>query len=255
MPYLSIVIPAYNEESRIGRTLEEILKFIRTLSYETEIAVVNDGSRDRTTEVVRKYQSQYGTKLRLIENPGNRGKGYSVRNGMLSVRGEIRLFMDADLATPLTEVRKVIQPIAEGRYDVVFGSRALDRSLIGTQQSKLRQLIGMGGNLVQYLMTGLAFRDTQCGFKAFRASAAKSIFALQTIEGFGFDPEVLFIAKKQDWRMLETPVRWNHVDGSKVNPLMAPLQVLSEVSCIPWNNFIGRYQRPSTERLAEKWPS
>jgi glycosyltransferase involved in cell wall biosynthesis len=251
MTHLSIVIPAYNEANRIGKTLEETLRFLDARIHESEIIVVNDGSRDRTAEIVREYQPKSAkTALRLIENPGNRGKGYSVRNGMLHAEGEIVLFMDADLATPLTEVEKVIGPIGEGRYDVVFGSRALDRSLIGTHQSGLRETIGKAGNLIQFLLTGLRFKDTQCGFKAFRHSAAQAVFRLQQVDGFGFDPEILFIARKQGWRMLELPVRWNHVEGSKLNPLLTPIKVLLEVMTIRWNDLSGKYENKA--KISEK---
>jgi dolichyl-phosphate beta-glucosyltransferase len=241
MPHLSIVIPAYNEEDRIGRTLTETFDYLNRQNYSSEVIVVNDGSSDHTVEAVRKFESLVGGRLRLIENPGNRGKGYSVRNGMLKADGEIALFFDADLATPTSEIVKVVSPVADGRYDVVFGSRALDRSLIGTHQSFFRETVGRTGNLIQFAFTGLSFKDTQCGFKAFRREAAQSVFRLQRIDGFGFDPEILFIAKKQGWRLLETPVRWNHVEGSKLNPITAPIKALMEVSTIRWNNLLGKY--------------
>ncbi|MGH9802886.1 MAG: glycosyltransferase, partial [Blastocatellia bacterium] len=155
--------------------------------------------------------------------------------------GEIALFYDADLATPTTEIVEIVEPIVENRYDVVFGSRALDRSLIGTHQSAMRETIGKAGNLIQYALTGLSFKDTQCGFKAFRREAAQAVFPLQQIDGFGFDPEILFIAQKQGWRLLETPVRWNHVEGSKVNPIASPIKVLMEISTIRWNDLTGKY--------------
>jgi len=241
MPHLSIVIPAYNEENRIGRTLIETFDYLDRQNYSSEVIVVNDGSTDHTVETVRNFESRAGGRLRLIENPGNRGKGYSVRNGMLQAAGEIALFYDADLATPTSEIVKVVEPIVEGSYDVVFGSRAIDRSLIGTRQSLFRETVGRGANLVQFAFTGLRFKDTQCGFKAFRREAAQSVFRLQRIDGFGFDPEILFIAKKQGWRLLETPVRWNHIEGSKLNPITAPLKALLEVSTIRWNNLVGKY--------------
>ncbi len=241
MPFLSIVIPAYNEEDRIGRTLEGTFEYLDAQSYDSEVLVVNDGSRDRTDETVLRFAEQSSGRLRLIENPGNRGKGYAVRNGMLQAAGDIALFYDADLATPTSEIVKVITPITENRYDVVFGSRALDRSLIGTHQSVARETIGKVGNLIQFTLTGLNFKDTQCGFKAFRREAAQTVFPLQQIDGFGFDPEILFIAKKQGWRLLETPVRWNHVEGSKVNPIASPIKVLLEVSTIRWNDLTGKY--------------
>jgi glycosyltransferase involved in cell wall biosynthesis len=247
MPHLSIVIPAYNEENRIGRTLTETFDYLDRQNYSSDVIVVNDGSTDHTVDAVRRFESRAGSRLRLVENPGNRGKGYSVRNGMLKAGGDIVLFFDADLATPTSEIVKVIDPIAEGRYDVVFGSRALDRSMIGTRQSRFREILGRIGNLIQFAFTGLRFKDTQCGFKAFRREAAQSVFSLQRIEGFGFDPEILFIAKKQGWRMLETSVLWNHIEGSKLNPMTAYIQVLMEVLTIRWNNLHGKYDE-QTER-------
>jgi dolichyl-phosphate beta-glucosyltransferase len=241
MPFLSIVIPAYNEEARIGKTLAGTFEYLDTQSYDSEVIVVNDGSRDTTADRVFEYEPHSVGRLRLLHNPGNRGKGYSVRHGMLQAKGKIALFYDADLATPTSEIPKVIEPIAEDRFDVVFGSRALDRSLIGTHQTWLRESVGRAGNWIQYALTGLNFKDTQCGFKAFRREAAQSIFALQRIDGFGFDPEILFIGKKLGWRMLETPVRWNHVEGSKVHAIGSPLKVLMEVSTIRLNELAGKY--------------
>ncbi|HEU0184037.1 MAG TPA: dolichyl-phosphate beta-glucosyltransferase [Blastocatellia bacterium] len=241
MPHLSIVIPAYNEQNRIGRTLTETFDYLERQNYSSEVILVNDGSTDHTVEAVRKFESRAGGRLRLVENPGNRGKGYSVRNGMLNAAGDIALFYDADLATPTSEIVKVVEPIAEDRYDVVFGSRALDRSLIGTRQSRFRETLGWAANWVQFAFTGLRFKDTQCGFKAFRRDTAQSVFRLQRIEGFGFDPEILFIAKKQGWRLLETSVLWNHIEGSKLNPMTAYFNALMEVSTIRWNNLLGKY--------------
>ncbi|MBO0719464.1 MAG: glycosyltransferase family 2 protein [Blastocatellia bacterium] len=243
MPYLSIIIPAYNEERRILRTLTETFDYLDSRQYESEVVVVNDGSSDGTVEKALEFEGRAQGRLRLLENPGNRGKGYSVRHGMLQAKGEILLFYDADLATPTSEIVKVVDPITEDRYDIVFGSRALNRNLIGTHQSALREKIGKTGNFIQYLFTGLTFKDTQCGFKAFRSQAARSIFPLQRIEGFGFDPEILYLAKKQGWRMLETPVRWNHVEGSKLNPLIVPIQVLLEVMTIRLNDLTGKYDK------------
>ena len=241
MVHLSIVVPAYNEEERIGRTLAGTFDYLDAQNYSSEVIVVDDGSKDRTIAKVREFEARASGRLRLVQNPGNRGKGYSVRNGMLQAKGEIILFYDADLATPTSEIVKVIEPIEQNRYDVAFGSRALDRSLIGTHQSLLREARGRAGNWVQYMFTGLKFKDTQCGFKAFRFEAAQSVFPLQRIDGFGFDMEILFIAKKQGWRLLETPVRWNHVEGSKVSPISATINVFFEVSAVRWNDLTGKY--------------
>lgn len=253
MPYLSIVIPAYNEADRIGRTLVGTFDYLDAQSYQSEVIVVNDGSKDSTAEKVRQFAAGAGGRLHLLENPGNRGKGYSVRHGMLEAKGEILLFYDADLATPTSEIEKVIAPIARNRYDVVFGSRALDPSLIGTHQSVFRETIGRAGNLIQYLLTGLDFKDTQCGFKAFRREAARSIFPIQRIDGFGFDPEILFIAKKQGWRLLEIPVRWNHVEGSKLHVIGSPIKALLEVMTIRLNDLTGKYD--SDRFLSQVQPS
>ena len=242
MPYLSIVIPAYNEEKRIGRTLEGTFEYLNAQKFESEVLVVNDGSTDQTAEIVHKFAVGRDKQLRLIENPGNRGKGYAVRNGMLQAKGDIVLFYDADLATPTTEIAKVIEPIAKNQYDIVFGSRALNNDLIGVHQSFLRELRGRGGNLLLRLLLGLDFKDTQCGFKAFRLKAAKEVFAVQQIDGFGFDPEVLYIGQKQAWRLLETPVRWNHVEGSKVTLFATTIKVLFEVLTIRLNDLKGKYQ-------------
>lgn len=252
MPYLSIVIPAYNEENRIGTTLTGTFDYLDSQDYDAEVIVVDDGSKDRTAQRVLEFQDRAQGRLRLVENPGNRGKGYAVRNGMMEAAGEIILFYDADLATPTSEIVKVIQPIAEDRYDVVFGSRALNYELIGTHQSFLRELRGRGGNLLLRATLGLSFKDTQCGFKAFRKAAAKSIFPLQRVEGFGFDPEILFIAQKQGWRLLEMPVRWNHVEGSSVTLFGTTIKVLMEVLAIRWNDLLGRYNdRSSTARVRQ----
>jgi glycosyltransferase involved in cell wall biosynthesis len=243
MPHLSIVIPAYNEEQRIVHTLMETLRYLEFQNYESEVIVVDDGSKDRTVEVVRGFEQRFGGRLKLLQNPGNRGKGYSVRHGVMEARGEIILFYDADLSTPTSEIIKVTQPITDGRYDVVFGSRALNRELIGAHQSFLREARGRLGNLIIQAMVGLSFKDTQCGFKAFSQQAARAVFPLQQIERFGFDPEILFIAQKQGWRLLEIPVRWNHVEGAKVTMFGSTVDVLLEVFKIRWNSLTGKYHR------------
>jgi glycosyltransferase involved in cell wall biosynthesis len=242
MVYLSIVIPAYNEGRRISNTLLETFSYLDSLNFESEVLVVDDGSTDGTVDKVMELMEMARGRLRLIRNPGNRGKGYSVRSGMLQARGEIILFYDADLAVPTTEITKVIRPISEGQFDIVFGSRYLDGDLIGTPQSMLRRAISRIGNLIMRRVTGLDYRDMQCGFKAFRGSAAKSVFRDQVIDGYGFDPEVLFIATKRGWRLLETPVICNHVEGSKVNILTTPVKVLLEVLTIRRNDLLGLYE-------------
>jgi len=247
MIYLSIVIPAYDEGRRIGKTLSETFGYLDSLDFESEVLVVDDGSSDGTVNKVMESMVMARGRLRLIRNPGNRGKGYSVRNGMLQARGEIILFYDADMAVPTTEIAKLIQPIIEGRFDLVFGSRYLDGGSVGAPQSILRRAISRIGNFIMRRVTGLDYRDMQCGFKAFRDSAAKSIFRDQLIDGYGFDPEVLFIATKRGWRLLETPVICNHVEGSKVNVLTTPVKVLLEVLTIRRNDLLGLYGRPTLQ--------
>jgi len=251
MPLLSIVIPAYNESARITTTLSATLDYLDRQDYSSEIVVVDDGSSDNTVEVVTGFKARAGERLRVILNPGNRGKGYSVRNGMRNSKGDIALFFDADLATPLSEIPRVIDPIRAKQFDVVFGSRALDSSLIGTHQSSLREAIGRVGNFILRTLTGLDFKDTQCGFKAFSRPAADSVFPLQQIDGFGFDPEILFIAKKQGYRILETPVRWSHIEGSKVHVIGTPLKVLLEISTIRMNDIAGKYERSEASKYGQ----
>lgn len=252
MPLLSIVIPAYNEEERLGNTLSDTFDYLFAQDFTSELIVVDDGSRDRTVEIANSFQSRANAKVKLVvlKNPGNRGKGYAVRNGMLHASGEIHLFFDADLATPLDQIPKVMQPILDNEYDVVFGSRAMSEAVIEVEQSLLRRLRGRGGNLLIRLLTGMDIKDTQCGFKAFRRQASQTIFPLQQVEGFGFDPEILFIANKQGWRWKELPVVWRHVEGSKVTMFSATMSVFTEVFKIRWNDLTGRYDSQKVAHAA-----
>ena len=216
MDSLSIVIPAYNEEKRLPQTLRQVLDWIArgTFSFR-EVIVVDDGSRDGTAGVVREFTKESGF-LRLVKNPGNRGKGYAVRNGMLEAKGEWILYTDADLSTPIAEIEKLCRAAGEQDAAVAIGSRAVDRSLVEVHQPALRELSGRCFNLVMRMVTGLPFRDTQCGFKLYRADAARQIFSLQKQDGFSFDVEDLLIAKKLSIRTVEVPVRWANVEGTKV---------------------------------------
>ena len=246
MPLLSIIIPAYNEEQRLGSTLTDTFDYLMAQDYTSEIIVVDDGSNDQTVAIAESFHERTNEKIKLLvlKNPGNRGKGYAVRNGMLHACGEVHLFMDADLATPLDQIPRVLTPILENQFDVVFGSRAVDESVIKVEQSLLRRLRGRGGNLLIRALTGMDINDTQCGFKAFRRQASQTIFPLQQIEGFGFDPEVLFIANKQGWKWKETPVVWRHIEGSKVTMVSATVEVFSEVCKIRWYDLTGKYEPP-----------
>ena len=194
MPQYSIIIPAYNESARLGATLDRVLDHVADQQWDAEIIVVDDGSRDDTAEMVR-ARAKANPALRLIENPGNRGKGYSVRNGMLNATGEVRLFTDADLSAPIEEADKLFAAIHEGA-DIAIGSRWLQPDTQAQRQSLLRQFYGRTFNLVLRLLLGLRFKDTQCGFKAFSRSSTQELFSRQTIEGWGFDAELLFLAQR-----------------------------------------------------------
>ncbi|MGA9771518.1 MAG: dolichyl-phosphate beta-glucosyltransferase [Blastocatellia bacterium] len=251
---LSIIIPAYNEETRIGPTLDRILEFLRRASYRAEVIVVDDGSKDQTAGVVARRANDYreaGHGLRVLTNSPNRGKGYSVRRGVSEALGDIILFTDADLSSPITEANKLIDPIVAGRADVTFGSRALNRELIGVHQPFMREFGGKVFNLFMRIITGLKFKDTQCGFKAFRRESALPVFTLQRIERFGFDAEVLYIAQRQGNRLLEVPVEWNHCEGgelqSKLNYMRDSMNMFADLIRIRSNDITGRYSDSSLE--------
>jgi glycosyltransferase involved in cell wall biosynthesis len=239
----SIVLPAFNEGSRIVPGLEKALAFVREQGWKAEIIVVNDGSHDDTAEVVRGYMRNW-PELRLVENPGNRGKGYSVRHGMLNARGQVLLFSDADFSSPISESVKLIEAIEQGA-DVAFGSRWLLAEMQTRRQSLLRQFVGRAYNALLRLLLGLPYRDTQCGLKAFSRRAAEIIFTRQHIERWGFDPELLFIARKFGVRMAEVAVEWAHDDRSKINPVVDGLKMFWELLCIRMNNMAGRYEQPT----------
>src|SRR5262249_7958116 len=241
---LTIVIPAYNEEKRIGPSLDRVLDFLRGSRYDAEVIVVDDGSSDQTANQVRERISLFkneGQELRVLINSPNRGKGFSVKRGLIEARGDIVLFSDADFSSPISEAPKLIDPISEGRVDVAFGSRALDRSLIGKRQPLFRDFGGRIFNLLMQTITGLRFSDTQCGFKAFRREAALPVFRLQRIERFGFDPELLYIAKKRGLRLLEVPVVWNDSEGSTLNYFTDSIKMSTDLILIRINDLAGRY--------------
>lgn len=217
MDSLSIVVPAYNEESRLPETLDRVLDWLNQGSFQfQEVIVVDDGSRDRTASLVEEYGKKHPS-VRLLRNPGNRGKGYAVRHGMLEARGEWILSSDADLSTPIDEIRKLQAAAAERNAVIAIGSRALDRSLVEVHQPAFREYSGRFFNIVMRLVTGLRFRDTQCGFKLFRADAARAVFSRQKQDGFSFDVEDLVIAEKLGLRVIDVPVRWRNAEGTKVS--------------------------------------
>ena len=235
----SIVIPAYNESERIPATLDKVLAHVRQQNWQAEILVVNDGSRDGTAEIVAQY-ARRNPSVRLIENPGNRGKGYSVRNGMLHATGDIMLFSNADLSSPIYEAGKLFAAIAAGA-DVAIGSRWLQRELQTEKQPLYRQLFGRIFNLLLRVIIGVREKDTQCGFKAFTRAAAQIIFPLQRIERWGFDPEILYIARKHGLKIVEVPVEWAHDERSKISPLKDGIKMFLEMLKIRWNAMMGNY--------------
>jgi dolichyl-phosphate beta-glucosyltransferase len=238
-PKYSIVIPAYNESARILPTLESVVSCVRERGWSAEVIVVDDGSRDRTAEIVRQFAAS-NLEVRLIKNPMNRGKGYSVRNGILQALGEVVMFTDADLSAPIEEAEGLFDAIASGA-DIAIGSRWLERTRQTIRQPLYRQLFGRCFNGVTRLIMGLSFADTQCGFKAFTRSAAQTVFQLQTIERWGFDPEILFIALKRSYRVTEVPVSWAHDERTRMSYLKDGMRMLEDVAIVRWNALLGRY--------------
>lgn len=239
-PTYSIVIPAFNEGRRLGGTLEQVTNFVAQQHWSAELIVVNDGSTDNTAELVHRY-SQRNSLVRLVENPGNRGKGFSVRNGMLNAHGDVLLFTDADLSSPIAEAPKLFDAIQAGA-DIAIGSRWLDPSLQTHRQSVLRQVLGRGYNLLMRVILGLNFKDTQCGFKAFTRHAARTIFPAQHIERWGFDPELLFLARRFELKVKEVPVRWGHDAGTRIHPFRDGVQMFVEMLTIRWIDLRGEYR-------------
>ncbi len=240
-PTLSIVIPAFNESARIGPALKQVLACVHGRKWPAEVIVVNDGSRDSTAEIVREIAANDPV-VRLIENPENRGKGFSVRNGMLHASGDVMMFTDADLSSPIEEAERLFAAIREGA-DIAIGSRWLDKGRQTKHQPLYRQMFGRCFNAVTRLIMGLPFADTQCGFKAFRRDAAYTVFQLQRIERWGFDPELLFIALKRGYQVREVAVTWGHDERSRLSYLKDGVKMLEELVYIRWNAFIGVYSR------------
>jgi len=240
----SIIIPAYNESQRIIASLDKIIAYAAEQDWGAEIIVVNDGSRDNTAELVREYAKKHPM-VKLIENPGNRGKGYTVRNGMMHAHGDILLFTDADLSSPIEESRKLFAAIDKGA-DVTFGSRWLQAELQTERQPLYRQVFGRIFNLLLRIILGLKYKDTQCGFKAFTRKAAHQIFTRQMIDRWGFDPEILFLAEKYGFKVAEVPVEWAHDNRSKINPVTDGAKMFMEMLKVRWADVTGKYDRGVT---------
>jgi dolichyl-phosphate beta-glucosyltransferase len=238
-PTHSIVIPAYNESARLGASLQKVLDYLHAQEWDAEVVVVNDGSRDNTADIIRDFAAK-DPAVRLVENPGNHGKGYSVRNGMLQAGGEILIFSDADLSSPIEESSKLLTAL-EGGADIAIGSRWL-RAETQTQRQPLhRQIFGRIFNLLLRITLGLHFKDTQCGFKSFTRTTAQAIFPLQKIERWGFDPEILFLAQKMGFKIKEVPVLWGHSGGTRINPLVDGFRMFAEMLHVRWYSLTGKY--------------
>ena len=237
-PVVSIVIPALNEAARIGSSLEKICSFLDKRGLTAEVIVVDDGSTDRTSEIAASFKRKV---VRVVSNNKNQGKGYSVRKGFFQSRGTWVLFTDSDLSAPIEELDALLKAAAGGT-DIVIGSRALDRSTILVHQPRLRECGGIVYNWAVQLLLGLSIKDTQCGLKLFHRERLKSVFQQQTIHGFGFDPELLFLAKRHGLEILEIPVAWSHDEGSKVQFLSDGIRMFLDLLRIRVNWLIGKYR-------------
>jgi glycosyltransferase involved in cell wall biosynthesis len=239
-PDLSIIIPSYNEELRLPVTLDRIAAYLGTYGGTSEVLVVDDGSSDRTAALAASFRSKIPS-LRVVSNDLNRGKGYSVRRGMQEARGRVALFTDADLSAPIEEAGKLIDALET--HDVAIGSRAMDRSLISVHESAFREFAGTIFNKIVRIILWLPFVDTQCGFKAFRRETCGILFEQQRIERFGFDPELLYLARHHGLRAVEIPVRWGHSPATKVSMLRDSIQMFIDVFTVRWNALTGCYPR------------
>ena len=246
-PELSIIIPAFNEEPRLPKTLESIHVYLMARGLRTEVIVVDDGSTDATAKLVEELRRQY-PELRLLSNGHNRGKGFAVRRGMLEALGDIALFTDADLSAPIAEADKLLAVLRDDHCDGAIGSRAVDRSLIEIHQSRFRELAGIIYNRVVRWIVGIGFADTQCGFKAFCRERTRILFEQQRIRGFGFDPEILYLARRHGLRVVGIPVRWSHNPATKVNLIVDSARMFASLLGIRWNALIGRYPTPLREK-------
>ncbi len=239
-PFLSIVIPAYNEASRIGTTLDKVRQYLESKPFHAEVILVDDGSTDRTPDVLREA-AERSPAMRVLRNERNRGKGFSVRRGVLEAQGEFVLFTDADLSAPIEEADKLLATLESADADSAVGSRALNRELIGVHQPWFREFAGRCFNGMVRLFTGLKIFDTQCGLKLFRRTSTRRAFELQRVEGFGFDPEVLFLIQRRGGRVVEVPVRWNDNPATKVRFLRDAIRMFLDLIALRWRAWTSKY--------------
>ena len=235
---LSVVVPAFNEEKSLESSLQRIIDFLEKNLEKYEIIVIDDGSKDSTPEIAQKFKSN---NVRLIQNPQNMGKGFSVKLGMINAKYDPVLFIDADLATPIEETTKFIEAIQEG-YDVVIASRNIEGAKITVEQPKYRQVLGKAFPMIVKGMILDEIKDTQCGFKMFKKDAARKIFPRQTVKRWAFDVEVLYIAKQLNFKIKELPVKWMDKGNSKLSPIKDSARMLNEVFKIKYNDWKGEYK-------------
>ena len=243
-PFLTIVVPAYNEEARLPATLAEIGAWMDARRLDAEILVVDDGSRDRTAEIAAEALS--GRRGRVLKNGENRGKGYSVRHGVLEAAGRFVLLTDADLSTPITEYDKVAAWVRDHDLDVAIGSRALPGSDVQLRQGVLRQTMGRAFNRIIRALTGLPFHDTQCGFKLLDRDRTRPLFEKMVLDRFAFDVELLFLCRRFGLTVREVPVIWRNSPGSKVSILGDPLNMIYDVLRVRWRFRRGLYNPETT---------
>lgn len=236
-PYLSIIIPAFNEEQRISSTLDKVLSFLETQDYESEIVVVENGSQDRTSEIVTQFQTAHPN-LHLLRE-ARAGKGLAVRRGILTAKGDYRFICDADLSMPIEEIRRFLPPQLDS-YDIAIASREV-AGAVRYDEPFYRHLMGRGfNNLVRFFM-GLKIQDTQCGFKCFRAGIVDDLFNKQVIDGWTFDVEVLFVAQRRGYKILEIPIPWYYHPGSRVRIFKDTFAMFSDIIRIRLNAIRGVY--------------
>ncbi len=242
-PSISIIIPAFEEQDRIGASIEKICRYLERENISAELIVVDDGSRDQTAEISRRVCAEFpNIQANIIRYEQNRGKGFAVKTGLQAAQADIALFSDADLSTPIEELPKLVEPIRAGAADLTFGSRALDRSLIGVHQPWRREQGGKVFNFIVKTMTGLPFWDTQCGFKAFNMTKFRPLLAVMQVERFGFDVEFLYVANLHHLKLMEIPVRWDHDERTKVSVFRDSRRMVSEVLSIRRHAKNGLYK-------------
>lgn len=242
---VSIIIPAYEEQERLGDSVRKVLGYIKSADFSAELIIVDDGSKDQTAEIGRKVCAEFPEiQTKVIRYEENRGKGFAVKTGLLAAEADVALFSDADLSTPIEELPKLVKPIQDGDFDVTFGSRALDRSLIGVHQPWRREQGGKVFNFIVRTLTQLPFWDTQCGFKAFNLKKFRPLLDVMQIERFGFDVEFLFVANLHKLRLKEIPVRWDHDERTKVNVFRDSQRMFNEVRLIRKYAKQGIYDKP-----------